>query len=207
MSQNSRKRDHSHGIFNLKSSNNRNESDYDINLDPDWVTFDWCISLSKSPKSSIWSGCSNISGNRADFPFQLTLHTIYNELFVKVLRDTGKLVLAIEAVQTLLYSTAYYQNMFDFDMEAQVNIKPFALTLLPKRWWGLIIVGSLSHFTSYSSSRLHGYMSTVNLSTVYRVQTRSTKPWKEAKNIPGIVLIRWSRYGQNTNRCCCLIIL
>jgi hypothetical protein len=67
---------------------------------------------------------------------------VFNALFINTLRDTGKLVFAIEAVQTLLYASAYYQTMFAFDMEGQATMTLFTLVLVPRLWRGLIVVGS-----------------------------------------------------------------
>jgi hypothetical protein len=138
-----RNTDHqSRGIFNLKSSNNRSLDNFLYGPSSYWSAFHWCVDVPNSyDKSLFLVGCVGTTGDINGYELE-SLHPVFNSLFINTLRSTGELVLAIEAVQTLLYASAYYQTMFAFDMEAQATMQLFTPVLVPTRWRGLIMVGS-----------------------------------------------------------------
>jgi len=70
------------------------------------------------------------------------LNPVFDSLFINSLRDTGRLVFAIQAVQTVLFSSAYYRNLFSYDVEGQATMRRFIPSQVPIRWRGLIVVGS-----------------------------------------------------------------
>jgi hypothetical protein len=139
---NARDTDHqSRGIFDMKSNDRLIPVSYSYGPPRYWSAMNWCIYPPNNNNESFKIGCAGITGDTNGYELG-KLNPVFNALFINTLRDTGKLVFAIEAVQTLLYASAYYQTMFAFDMEAQATMTLFTLVLVPRRWRGLIVVGS-----------------------------------------------------------------
>ncbi|KAF8244052.1 hypothetical protein K440DRAFT_663688 [Wilcoxina mikolae CBS 423.85] len=128
------------GIFNLNRSDARTEPMGSYGPLQYWNAFHWCLNVPNDINAGFQSRCG-VSGD-SDGNVQGRLNPVFDSLFINTLLETGRLVFAIQAVQTVLFSSAYYRNLFSYDVEGQATMRRFISAQVPVRWRGLIVVGS-----------------------------------------------------------------
>jgi len=138
-------------IFNLQRISPRPKNEADgFNPGSYWKTFDWCINMpEKKTFQNFSGGCGGgniMTGSTTPID---GLHSIFQAIFRNTLHDTGLLVLSIHAVQSLLFSSAYYDNLYTYDKEDNATIRLFANGQAPVQWQGYatVVFFVMLHFT------------------------------------------------------------
>ncbi|KAF8242884.1 hypothetical protein K440DRAFT_664464 [Wilcoxina mikolae CBS 423.85] len=147
-------------IFNLKVYSSRDNETGLFNPGSYWNVLEWCIPhVEHTGLPNYTRGCNsgssgnNLMGSTLGGPAidggQKEIHAVYQAIFRNALQDTGSLVLSIQAVQSLLYASAYYQNLYTYDMSENAFIRNFTSGLAPVQWRGFATVTSfvVLHFT------------------------------------------------------------